>query len=113
MIMIAKTETMAQFPVQNLCGGEGEALFTSPFARGTLPKNVVRVTLAPGASCGEHKHDEDGELFYILEGELTLVEDGVETVLHAGECEYCADGHSHGVINRSDAPGSYLAVMLK
>lgn len=111
--MIRKASQASTFPVENLCGGQGSAVFTSLFARGELPQNVVKVTLLPGASCGEHTHETDGELFYFLDGELVLLEDGVETVVRAGDCEYCADGHSHGVINRSAFPGSYLAIMLK
>ncbi len=111
--MLSREENQEQFTVQGLCGGEGEAVFTSYFARGALPKGFVRVTLAPGASCGAHVHATDGEIFYVLSGELTVLEDGVETVLHAGECEYCADGHSHGAVNRSSQPASYLAIMVK
>ena len=111
--MIAYLHEMPSLNIPGLCGGAGEAAMTLPFGRGTLPQNVVRVTLAPGAGCGEHTHETDGELFYVLEGELTFLEDGQEYVLHPGDCEYCADGHSHGVVNRSDRPGSYLAVMLK
>lgn len=111
--MIRYHAEMPSLPVKELCGGEGEARMTLPFDRGVLPKNIVCVTLAPGASCGEHTHETDGEVFFILEGELTLIEDGQEYVLHPGDCEYCADGHSHGVVNRSDRPGVYLAVMVK
>lgn len=111
--MVRKIEDMRDFPVKNLCEGEGQAIFTSLFERGTLPKTFTKITLEPGNSCGEHVHDTDGEIYFMLEGELVFIEDGVEYVVHPGECEYCADGHSHGAINRSDKPGSYLAIMIK
>ena len=110
--MTAYQEKMMQMKIPGLCGGEGEAAFTVLFPRGTLPHNVVKVTLAPGASCGEHEHTEDNERFYVLEGELTMIEDGSEYVMHPGDCEYCPIGHSHGAVNRSDAPASYLAITL-
>lgn len=110
--MISKNQDQKGFPVPNLCEGTGTAELEMLFARGALPRGVVRVTLEPGASCGEHVHTEDGELFYVLEGELTILEDGRETVLRAGECEYCSGGHSHGAVNRSQATARYLAVML-
>ena len=108
--MIAKQDEMKRFPVPGLCGGTGTAEFTLLFDRGVLPSNVVKVTLAPGASCGSHDHTEDTELFYVLEGELCLLDDGIEHPLKAGDCEYCPVGHSHGAVNRSDKPASYLAV---
>ena len=111
--MIRKLSDMGEFPVKNLCEGEGTAVFTSLFERGTLPRIFSKVTLEPGASCGEHVHDTDGEIYMVLEGEVTFIEDGVEYTCYPGECEYCTDGHSHGAINRSDKPCSYLAVMIK
>lgn len=110
--MISRKRDQTRLSVPGLCGGNGTAELELPFARGALPRGVVRVTLAPGAACGEHVHTDDGELFYVLEGELTVLEDGRETVLHPGECEYCSGGHSHGAVNRSDAPAQYLAVTL-
>jgi uncharacterized cupin superfamily protein len=33
-----------------------------------------------------HWHSNEDEIVYVLEGEVTLIEDGAETVLHAGDC---------------------------
>ena len=92
--MIRRLSDMGQFPVKNLCEGEGTAVFTSLFERGTLPRIFSKITLEPGASCGEHVHDTDGEIYMVLEGKVTFIEDGVEYTCYPGECEYCTDGHS-------------------
>ena len=110
--MISKANERMTLNLTNLCGGVGNATFHPLFERGVLPRNVTLVTLEPGASCGEHLHDKDAEIFYVTEGELVLQDDGEEYVLHAGDAEYCGIGHSHGVINRSDSPASYLAIGL-
>ena len=110
--MIAKLENMRKANVPSLCGGPGQAMFTMLFERGVLPATVVKVTLEPGSGCGLHEHTTDSELYFMLEGELVLLDDDDEIVLHAGDCEYCPRGHRHGAINRSDAPATYLAVML-
>ena len=111
--MISKKENQKKFAVPGLCGGAGTAEMQVFFEQGALPRGLVQVSLEPGAGCGEHVHSEDGELFFVLEGELTILEDGSETVLHAGECEYCSGGHSHGAINRSQSVARYLAVMME
>ena len=110
--MIATTDNMKQITIPGFCGGEGRAVLTALFERGVLTANVVKVTLEPGCSCGEHDHTEDSDLYFMLEGEIVMLEDGKEYVLHAGDVEYCTPGHSHGAINRSDKPASFLAVGL-
>ena len=67
----------------------------------------------PGDSIGVHAHDNDAEVYYMLEGTLTLVEDGVETELKAGDASYAHSGTSHAIENRLDKPAKMLAVILK
>ena len=67
----------------------------------------------PGDSIGAHAHDSDAEVYYMLEGQLTLIEDGVETVLYPGDASYAHSGTSHAIENRSDKPAKMLAVILK
>ena len=48
----------------------------------------------------------------MLEGELTLIEDGGETVLKTGDCATFAksSGNGHHMINKSGATAVYLEV---
>ena len=66
-----------------------------------------------GDSIGVHPHDNDAEVYYMLEGQLTLIEDGVETELHEGDASYAHSGTSHAIENRTDKPAKMLAVILK
>ena len=66
-----------------------------------------------GDSIGVHPHDNDAEVYYMLEGQLTLIEDGVETVLNEGDASYAHSGTAHAIENRSDKPARMLAVILK
>ncbi|QOZ10110.1 cupin domain-containing protein [Bradyrhizobium sp. CCBAU 51765] len=73
--------------------------------------NLMR--LPPGAwSSQRHWHSHEDEFVYILEGEVTLIEDGGETVLRAGDCAAFpkASGNGHHMINRSNATAAYLEV---
>lgn len=73
------------------------------FAVNTMPK---------GSSIGVHPHTGEGEAYVILQGEAVVTEDGKEYILHAGDAEYCTDGHSHGIENRSDKPLVFLALIM-
>lgn len=66
----------------------------------------------PGDSIGPHVHDGDAEVYYMLEGELTLVEDGQNFVLRPGDASYAHSGVSHSIENRSDKPARMLALIL-
>lgn len=73
--------------------------------------NLMR--LPPGNwSSQRHWHTHEDEFVYVLEGELTLVEDGGETVLRAGDCAAFPknSGNGHHMINRAGATAVYLEV---
>jgi uncharacterized cupin superfamily protein len=59
-----------------------------------------------------HWHSAEDEFVYVLEGELTLIEDGGETVLRAGDCAAFpkGSGNGHHLINKSGAMAVYLEV---
>ncbi|HEY9218989.1 MAG TPA: cupin domain-containing protein [Phenylobacterium sp.] len=82
-------------------------------AGGLRDFGVNLMQLPPGAwSSQRHWHSHEDEFVYLLEGELTLVEDGGETVLHPGECAAFAkgSGNGHHMINRASETAVYLEV---
>ena len=71
------------------------------------------MTLPPGGwSSQRHWHSHEDEFVYVLEGEVTLVEDGGETLLRAGECATFpkATGNGHHLRNHSLTIAVYLEV---
>lgn len=82
-------------------------------AGGLRDFGVNLMTLPPGGwSSQRHWHSHEDEFVYVLEGELTLVEDGGETLLRAGECAAFpkGSGDGHHLQNRSGAIAVYLEV---
>src|SRR4051794_21159029 len=74
---------------------------------------VNRMTLPPGGwSSQRHWHSHEDEFVYVLEGELTLVEDSGETVLRAGDCAAFPkdSGNGHHLINKSNAVAGFFEV---
>jgi len=69
------------------------------------------MTLPPGGwSSQRHWHSHEDEFVYVLEGELTLIEDGGETILRAGDAAAFpkGTGNGHHMINRSSGVAVYL-----
>jgi len=69
--------------------------------------------LPPGNwSSQRHWHSHEDEFVYVLEGEVTLIEDDGETLLSAGDCAAFAKGTGigHHMINRANTTAVYLEV---
>jgi len=82
-------------------------------AGGLRDFGVNLMTLPPGGwSSQRHWHSHEDEFVFVLEGEMTLVEDNGETLLRAGECATFpkGTGNGHHLINKSSATARYLEV---
>src|ERR1700741_4760211 len=80
-------------------------------AGGLRDFGVNLMTLPPGGwSSQRHWHSHEDEFVYVLEGELTLVEDDGETVLRAGECAAFpkGTGNGHHLKNQASIVAVYL-----
>lgn len=81
---------------------------------GLTQMGVGEVELAPGSATGLlHYHHGADELIYVLEGEVTLVEEGLpDQVLVAGEAAGWKAGATvgHTIENRSDMPARILEI---
>jgi uncharacterized cupin superfamily protein len=73
--------------------------------------NLMR--LKPGAiSALRHWHEQEDEFVFVVEGELTLIEDEGETALRAGEAAGFKGGvaNGHHLVNRSQQDSVFLVV---
>lgn len=114
--MIKKKAELPTETLFNFKGGDGsvtmEHFMDQKLANG-MGRLFVKGTLSPGASVGLHKHDGDCELYYILEGEALVTDNGSEVVLGPGDVHFCPDGSSHALANSSpDNNLSYIAIIL-
>jgi uncharacterized cupin superfamily protein len=74
---------------------------------------VNLTTLAPGSwSSQRHWHEKEDEFIYVLEGDVTLVDDSGEHVLTPGMCAGFKAGvpNGHKLVNKSASPAIYLEV---
>jgi uncharacterized cupin superfamily protein len=73
--------------------------------------NIAR--LKPGAASAlRHWHEVEDEFVYIVEGELTLIEDGGEVTLKPGDAAGFKAGvaNGHHLVNKSQRDAVYLEI---
>ena len=61
---------------------------------------------------GNHKHNGEIEIYYILEGEGMYNDNGVEAPVKAGDVTVCNDGESHGLLNTGSTDLKMVALIL-
>lgn len=99
----------------NIQGGVGSPSFRYFFSAeqlGGRAETLAVITLQPGESVGTHAHVANAEAYIIVEGAATVTEDGQARVLQVGDAEFCADGHTHSIVNHTDSVTRFLAVIL-
>ena len=95
--------------------GEGEVtleILVEPVHLKEEMKMFNRMTFPPGASLGLHAHVDNFELYYILEGEATAIDDGREVKVYPGDLIYTADGNTHAITNTGKTPMVMLATVI-
>jgi quercetin dioxygenase-like cupin family protein len=71
------------------------------------------LTIAPKAVVPWHTHPDGHEISFVVEGELTLEEDGKPArTLKAGDGFHIQPGTPHTAVNNSSAPAKVLVVRL-
>ena len=73
--------------------------------------NFALVRFKPGEDFKAHYHNIMEENFYILEGEIDIVVDGVVHHMTPGQMIHIEPGEVHYCINRSDAPMKMVSTL--
>ncbi len=113
--MIITVSSRAYGPITNtteglgttraLVGGEGVCQWKMLFYGMHLghPWHTVEfVVIPPGASCGEHTHNDTEEIYYLLSGRATMYLDGTPLEVSAGDLITTPIGSKHAIANHGD-----------
>lgn len=113
--MIRKYTELVEEPKTNIRGGVGRGRGVEFLKAGDMAGIVSlgRTTLEPGASIGEHAHPNTEDLYLILEGRGTGVLDGERFPVGPGDLFLVKAGGSHGLINDSGEPLTFLGVLTR
>lgn len=101
--MIKRNENMTVSVKHKMRDGDGSAVIKNILDKGEYmgaSRLVATITLEPGSSIGGHIHENEEEIFYIIEGTATYDDNGKIEVLHAGDSCVCLSGEKHSIANR-------------
>lgn len=106
--MIIDFDAVGENAIPNFKGGEKEARM-SIFFDGM--NRIMRGRLSPGASIGMHTHTDSSEIIMVTNGCGCVIYDDARIPVKAGDVHYCPKGHSHSLVNDSDAELEFKAVV--
>ena len=87
------------------------AWFSSPVASNAKDLVVLEVNLSPAAGHNFHKHPQQEEVLYIIEGEIEQWVDQEKRILRPGDSAFIAAGVIHASFNVSDRNAKLLAIL--
>lgn len=112
-IATATVRTTTTYPKQFWSACVGREKKAIGYLAGLTQFGVNLTRLKPGATSAlRHWHESEDEFVYVLEGELTLVEDGGETLLKPGDAAGFKAGvpNGHQLVNKTRQDALYLEV---
>lgn len=113
--MIRRAEEMEKEVKTNMRGGKGNINFTHILGSDELAgkgRLFSKLTIKPGMSIGQHKHEGEFEAFYVIKGEGTFDDNGKITKLNTGDLAVTGEGKSHAIENTGDADLELIALIL-
>ncbi len=113
--MIKKGYEMAKEIREQMRGGKGSVELTHILGKDELPGKIrllAKITLNPGCSIGLHRHEGEKEIFYIIRGQGVIDDNGIRSLVSAGDSVSTGDGESHSVENIGHEPLEMLAVIV-
>ena len=102
--MIRKADDCRKETRTAMRGGQGEVHMTVLASKEELLNHARMhdvIELPAGSGIGYHEHTGETEIFYILEGEPTYSDNGIEVTLHAGDVAICPSGEGHSISNNT------------
>lgn len=111
MDVAARTVTIYPPEFAGPLQGRAKRALGDPFGLSQFGVNLT--TLAPGAASAErHWHRVEDEFIYVLDGDITLVDDEGEHLLTPGMCAGFKANvpNGHKLVNRTAATVTYLEV---
>jgi quercetin dioxygenase-like cupin family protein len=72
---------------------------------------ILDVTIIPGMGHNFHRHPEQEEMIYVLEGEIEQWIEKEKKILKAGDAVFINKGIVHASFQRGDKPAHLLAIL--
>lgn len=113
--MIKRNSDMKKEIKSQMRGGSGDVELCHILEQKDLKgrcRLVAKITLNEGCSIGVHRHDNEEEIYYIIEGTASITDNDTVGKLYVGDALLTGDGSSHSIANNEKDPLVLLAVIL-
>ena len=113
--MLRRREEMVKEIRENMRGGRGKVEILHIFKKEELTGKTrlfAKLRLEPGCSIGYHSHENEEEVFYVIQGSGRAAEDDTEYDVACGDAILVGGGGGHTIRNTADEPLEILAVIL-
>ena len=113
--MIKKAEEMIETVKPQMRGGKGQVTVTDLLNSGEYSGNarlIATIVLEPGCSIGEHVHENEEEVFYIISGTALYNDNGRDVMLNAGDSCVCLAGQKHSIANANKSETLVIAAII-
>jgi quercetin dioxygenase-like cupin family protein len=87
------------------------AWFSSPVASNAKGLVVIELTLSPGGGHNFHKHPNQEEVIYVIEGEIEQWVDQEKRTLRSGDSAFIGQDVVHASFNLSERNAKLLAIL--
>jgi len=114
--MILRGKDIDAKKVENPRGGRGSLLNMGYEAMSQFSGDIKMfsvVNLKPDSSIGYHIHEDDMEIYFILDGSGVVSDNGQEDILYAGDLLITKKGEGHSIENKSGTDITFLAMIIK
>ncbi len=112
--MITRPDRMKSETRDNMRGGDGNVTIQHLVDRDAFSANVrlcARLTIPPGAGIGEHRHDNEDEVYIVTRGTGILTDGTGNEQVTVGDTVLTGSGNSHAIRNEGTEDLEIIAVI--
>ncbi len=113
--MIKRKNDMTSDSKVKMRGGDGTVKVTKAFEQGEYKgkaRLIATITLEKGCSIGEHIHENEEEIFIVIQGVATYDDNGTEVTLYEGDACLCGASQKHSLRNEGEKTLVVAAIIL-
>ncbi len=114
-IMVINPQSMRTEKITSMRGGKGEVDILHLIEKQALlgkARLFAKLSVKPASSIGEHRHENEFEIFYILSGRGLFNDNGRSIPVQAGDICFTAPGETHSIENTSQQDLELLAIII-
>jgi len=114
-MQINKKDNQEIVEIENVRGGTGKIKFQHYFKKEDFTSKVRLcscATIPPGASIGNHTHEDEDEVYVILKGSGILSDGKEEYTVEPGDAVLTKSGGSHLIRNNGSEELKFIAFII-